>query len=346
MSKETFDPNAPANSENIFGLPHTYKEAKIIIVPVPWEVTVSFKSGTAIGPKKILEASYQVDLYDTDVKDAWKTGIFMDEYNEAWYKKNQLLRKKAKNYIDALVSGKKLSKQHLLDLEEINTACGDLKNWLYKKSKKILSENKIPVSLGGDHSTPLGLIEAISEKYKEFSILHIDAHFDLRKAYEGFTYSHASIMYNASKIKNLKKIVHVGIRDFCEEEVNEVMKNKKSVVFYDHEIKEKLYQGKNWDMLCNEIISTLSSKNIFISFDIDGLDPKLCPSTGTPVAGGFEFQQSIYLIKKLIAAKMKIISFDINEVASDAPDNFDGNVGARLLYKLCNLMSKSQGINP
>jgi agmatinase len=346
MTKEIFDPNAPANSENIFGLPHSYDDAKIIIIPVPWEVTVSFKTGTAIGPKKILDASYQVDLYDSDVKDAWKIGIHLDEFNEVLYKKNQSLRKKAKQYIDVLVSGKKLSKQHTEHLKEINKECLNVKNWLYKKSKKIISENKIPVSLGGDHSTPLGLIEAIAEEYKEFSILHIDAHFDLRKAYEGFTYSHASIMYNASKIKNLKNIVHVGIRDFCEEEITEVKENKKSIVFYDHYIKESLYEGKNWDVICDEIISKLSSQNIFISFDIDGLDPKLCPSTGTPVAGGLEFQQSIFLIKKMIAAKKKIISFDINEVASDTPDNFDGNVGARLLYKLCNLMSKSQGINP
>lgn len=344
MKKEKFDPSAPALSENVFGLPHSYQDSQVVIIPVPWEVTVSFNEGTALGPKKVLEASYQVDLYDADVKDAWKVGVYMDAYDEKIYKQSKALRAKAKKYIDAIISGKKLSKQHLKDLAEINQACLNIKQWLYKKSKKTLSENKIPVSLGGDHSTPLGLIEAISEKYNDFSVLHIDAHFDLRKAYEGFTYSHASIMHNVSKIKNLKKIVHVGIRDYCEEEVLEVQKNKKSVVFYDHEIKDKLYQGKNWDQICEKIISSLSSENIFISFDIDGLDPKLCPGTGTPVAGGFEFHQAIYLIKKLVAAKKKIISFDLNEVASHSQDNFDGNVGARLLYKLCNLMAKSQGI--
>lgn len=344
MSTTKFDPNAPACSDQVFGLPHTYSSSKIVIVPVPWEVTVSFKSGTALGPKHILDASYQVDLYDADVKDAWKIGLYMDEFNQTWYKKNQGLRKKAKLYIDALVSGKELSRQHFIHLKEINKACGDIKQWLYKKSKKILLDQKIPVSLGGDHSTPLGLMEAISEHYSDFSILHIDAHFDLRKAYEGFTYSHASIMYNASQIKNLKNIVHVGIRDYCQEEVDQVKKNKKSVVFYDHTIKESIYMGKTWDQICDSIVQKLYSKNVFISFDIDGLDPKLCKSTGTPVAGGLEFQQSIFLIKKLIQAKKKIVSFDINEVASDSPDNFDGNVAARLLYKMCNLMAKSQGL--
>ncbi len=336
-----FDPNSPAVSKNIFGLPYTPKNAKIIIIPMPWEVTVSFNKGTAQGPEQILEASYQVDLFDQDVKDAWKIGIAMEEVDKTLKEKSKKLRKKAEKYIDAIVNQRILGKEELEIVSTINKESKKLNNTLKEKALKYLKNGKLVVALGGDHSTPLGLMQAISETHKTFSVLHIDAHFDLRKAYEGFEYSHASIFYNASKIKNLDSIVHVGIRDFCEEEVEYAAKNKKSVTFYDQQLSENAYKGKNWDTQCNEIIKKLKSDKVYISFDIDGLDPKLCPGTGTPVPGGLEYMQSIYLIKKLTESGKKIVGFDLNEVSSNDETNWNGNVGARLLYKICNLMAKS-----
>ena len=194
--------------------------------------------------------------------------------------------------------------------------------------------------LGGDHSTPLGLIQALAEKHSSFAILQIDAHADLREAYEGFEFSHASIMYNAIKIPQVKKLVQVGIRDYCEAELDLINSNKKITAFFDRDIKHKQYNGTNWSTICDSIIEMLPDK-IYLSIDIDGLDPKLCTHTGTPVPGGFEFEQVVYLVEKLVTSKRKIIGFDLNEVAP-GKDEMDANVGARLLYRVANAMLVSR----
>jgi agmatinase len=111
------------------------------------------------------------------------------------------------------------------------------------------------------------------------------------------------------------------------------------ITFYDEDIKDSLFHGKTWDTLCDEIIGQLP-KNVYISFDIDGLDPKLCPATGTPVAGGLEFYQALHLIKKLVLAERKIIGFDLCEV-SPGHNDWDANVGARILYQLANWCAAS-----
>ena len=198
--------------------------------------------------------------------------------------------------------------------------------------------------LGGDHSTPLGFFKAIAEKYPDFGILQIDAHMDLRKAYEGFNYSHASIMYNALKeIPQLKKLVQVGIRDYCEEELDIMNDSEGRVVtFFDKDIKERQYEGEIWKTIVDEIVDALP-QNVFISFDIDGLNPKLCPHTGTPVQGGFETDQIFYLFKKVLQSGRKLIGFDLNEVGV-SHDECDENVGERVLYKLCNLLTASNPV--
>ena len=130
--------------------------------------------------------------------------------------------------------------------------------------------------------------------------------------------------------------------DYCDEELT-VMKNAmgRVVTFFDQDIKDKMYEGKSWSTICDTIINYLP-KEVYISFDIDGLNPKLCPSTGTPVAGGLEFEQVIFLIKKVVKSGRKIIGFDLNEVAP-GHDDWDANVAARLLYQLSNWMAVSQG---
>jgi agmatinase len=196
--------------------------------------------------------------------------------------------------------------------------------------------------VGGEHSVPLGYIRALSEQHERFGILQIDAHADLRKSYEGFTYSHASIMYNVLKLPAVGRLVQVGIRDYSHDEVN-LMKRAmgRVIAFLDEDIKERLYNGKTWDSICDEIVGQLP-KEVYISFDIDGLDPKLCPHTGTPVAGGLEFHQAVHLIKKVALSGRIIIGFDLCEVAG-GDDDWDANVGARILFHLCNWCAVSQG---
>ncbi len=338
-----FDINAPATHDsNIYGLPFTEQESSIVIIPVPWEVTVSYKSGTARAPEAIKKASLQVDLFDADVKDAWKNGIFLLPINKKWKLEAKQLRKKAERVIDCLSTGKKGKSAELKKLtKEINEAGINLKNWVKNQALTQINNGKLPALLGGDHSTPLGFLEALAEKNPSFGILQIDAHCDLRKAYEGFTYSHASIMYNALQIKQITRLVQVGIRDFCQVEMDVAKQEGERIkIFFDHEIKRSLFEGYNWKNICDAIINSLP-ENVYISFDIDGLEPSLCPNTGTPVAGGLNFEQAIYLIWKLATSGKKIIGFDLNEVAPKA-DEWDANVGARLLYKLCNLMALSQ----
>lgn len=205
-----------------------------------------------------------------------------------------------------------------------------------------LNQGKLVALLGGDHSTPLGYLQALASKYASFGILQIDAHADLRIAYEDFEYSHASVMYNALKIPQVEKLVQVGIRDYCQEEVDVMNAEGKRVkTFFDRDLKHDQFRGKTWKDQVGEIVDELP-QNVFLSFDIDGLDPKLCPNTGTPVAGGFETEQVLFLVENVIASRRKLIGFDLNEVGP-SENEWDENVGARLLYRLCNLLGKSNG---
>jgi agmatinase len=344
MTKEEaitqFNPNDPGASGNLFGLPFSPENAELVIIPVPWEVTVSYHDGTAKGPEAILEASAQVDLFVKDIPDAWKLGVAMLPIPQNLYEENLKLREISSFYINSITDGSHNAEENPM-VNKINEASENLNIYVKNTTAKYLKEGKLVGLLGGDHSTPLGFLRALSEKYDRFGILQIDAHADLRKAYEGFTYSHASIMYNALKLPAISKLVQVGIRDFCDEEVQVMQRAAGRVVtFFDEDIKTHQYNGKSWDAICDAIIKELPDL-LYISFDIDGLDPKLCPNTGTPVAGGFELQQVVHLVKKVVKADKRIIGFDLNEVAPSGNDEWDANVGARLLYQLCNWMAVS-----
>ncbi len=349
MSKQEkiaqFDPNGVGlNNGHFIGLPFTEEDAEVILFPVPWDVTVSYAAGTSTAPQNILETSTQLDLFDPDIIDAWKMGIYMRPPNQECIRRNQELRPLAMQYIDFLESGGKVEDDPFMQdvLKEVNLACSQLKEWVYRTTKALLEADKLVGLVGGEHSTPLGFLEALAERYDNFGILQIDAHMDLRKAYEGFTYSHASIFYNALAIENMTCLYQVGIRDFCDAEYQLMKQYKKRIhTFFDAELKEALFKKESFDKLCSKIINTLPQK-VYISFDIDGLDPKLCPNTGTPVPGGLDFNEALYLIKKVVDSGRTIIGFDLCEVGG-LGNEWDGNVGARVLYKLSNLMGKSQG---
>lgn len=337
-----FDPNGPGVAGNLFGLPFTPATAEVVIIPVPWEVTVSYHSGTARGPLAVLEASSQVDLALKEIPDAWQLGISILPFPADMHEESEKLRDLSGRHIRALESGEKLLPGNPITTK-INEASENLNIYVKSTAQKWLKEKKIVGLLGGDHSTPLGLLRALGEQYDRFGILQIDAHADLRKAYEGFTYSHASIMFNALKLPSIGRLVQVGVRDYCDEELKVIERSMGRVItYFDEDVKAQLYEGKSWENICDRIIQDLP-QHIYISFDIDGLNPKLCPNTGTPVTGGLEFEQAIYLIKKLVRSGRKIIGFDLSEVAP-APDNdWDANVGARLLYQLCNWAAVSHG---
>jgi agmatinase len=342
-----FDPNNVATEDNgIFGLPHNEEQAELIIIPVPWEVTVSYRLGTSRASEKIFEASKQIDLYDSDAPNMWRHGYYLQSIDNAIREKNDYLRHCAELIISNLMDGghTKEHKQLCDKLDEINQTGEWLKNDLKNKTSSLLKKGKRVALLGGDHSTPLGFIQAIGEHYGEIGVLQIDAHADLRVAYEGFTYSHASIMYNVLElVPQVKKLVQVGIRDFCDSELDMIQNsNGRITTFFDQDIKRRQYSGDTWKTICNEIVEALPPL-VYISFDIDGLDPKLCSNTGTPVPGGFETDEIYYLFTLLLEKGKKIVAFDLNEVSTGehSHDGIDALVGARVLYKMCNLATKS-----
>lgn len=339
-----FDPNSLGNPNNgIFGLPFTEEDSKLVLLPVPWEVTVSYKPGTARAPEHMLSASLQIDLSDDDIPEGWKQGIYIKEMDKNILAKSDYLRKEAELYINYITECDQEDGNKFMCkvLKEINEGSNFLNDWVYEQTKELLDQGKLVGLLGGDHSSPLGFFKAIAEKYGEFGILQIDAHCDLRKAYGNFKYSHASIMYNAlEEIPQLKKLVQIGTRDYSLSELDYIKKSKNRVVtYFDRNIKERAYEGETWKRIADEIVEHLPNK-VYISFDIDGLDPKLCPNTGTPVQGGFETQQVYYLFRKIIASGKQLIGFDLNEVGISL-NEWDENVGARVLFKLCNLLIAS-----
>jgi agmatinase len=331
----TFNPNDPGcPNGNFFALPYSTGEGEIEIISVPWDVTASYKPGTARGPKAIVDASVQVDLFDPDVEKAWEIKISTSELD--LHRLNSETRSHAEKVIKYLENGGNANdRETIYIMNQVNQASEIVNVMVYNAAKNIMDRGQIAAVVGGEHSAPFGLIRAVSEKYPGTGILHIDAHADLRRAYEGFTYSHASIMYNViNELSGISKLVQVAVRDFCEEEANLLSRNEKIVTFFDSHLKSRQYEGETWHNQCTEIISHLPG-NVYISFDIDGLNPCLCPGTGTPVPGGLEFEQAMYLIRQIVFSGRRIAGFDLSEVAPSDSGDWDANVGARILFKLC-----------
>jgi len=339
---KTLDINAKASCDGIFGLPFTEKEALVVYLPIPWDVTTSYGSGAHKGPHAILQASWQLDLFDFDFPSAYTAGLFMRKIPAKILEMNRLGRSVAKKIIDA--PEEKIEKSKVLQnaLKKVNELSQKVDEFVYKETKSLLEKNKIPVLVGGDHSTPFGAIKAYAEKYPDMGILHFDAHSDTRKAFMGFEGSHASILYNVSqKIPSIKKIVQVGIRDFCEEEFKYIRKNKKFKVFFDHYLQEEKIEGAKFEHVAKKIVQELP-KDVYVTIDIDALDPRYCPNTGTPVPGGLDLLELIYIIKTLVKKGHRIVGFDMVEVAPGKNDEWDANVGMRLLYKMTSFMLLSQ----
>jgi len=343
----SFDPNAPAKpGTGIFGLPHTEEEALVVLVPVPWEATTSYGGGAGEGPRAILHASAQVDLFDLDVDRPYEHGIFMRPLPANVAEWNEEGKVAAAKIIEAGGDvGDDGELQSALAL--VNGLSEKLNAHVEAEVTDLLAKKKIVGIIGGDHSVPWGALRALAKTEKELGVLHFDAHSDTRKAYEGFTHSHASIMFNLLEdVPEVKKLVQVGIRDVCEAEVSYCeSQGDRVAVFYDRDLSRRKMEGEPFGPIAREIVASLPNR-VWISFDIDGLDPRYCPHTGTPVPGGLELSEAIAVIREVVRAGKRIVGFDLNEVAPnihDENDEWDGNVGARLLYKLIAFTLASQG---
>ena len=311
-----FNPNAASEADSgVFGLQCQEEDSRLVFIPVPWELTTSYGKGTAQGPEAILKASKQVDLYHAELGHVYEAGLCMLAPPQT----------------------------PLFQKGEENHACELINQYVYETTRRLLVENKIAAVVGGDHSAPFGAVQAVAEHQESFGILHLDAHADTRDAYEGYTWSHASIMRNIlQRIPQVSKLVQVGIRDFCEEELEFAKSQTDRIcVHTDFDLMRAKFEGECWGKQVSKILKDLPSK-VWVSFDIDALDPRFCPHTGTPVPGGLDFQEAYYLIANLARSGRQILGFDLCEVG-DA--EWDGNVGARILYYLAGWTLESQRSN-
>lgn len=322
------------------------EDCKLVLIPVPWEATTSYGGGTSEGPDAMIPASHQLDLEDAAFGKAFRAGITVLPEDPTIKPLNELARAAALRVIKAVETKQQPGK----DLDFVNDASAKVNKSVYETAKHWLSKGKYVGVIGGDHACPQGLMQALAEKTPGgFGILHFDAHHDLRVAYEGFTYSHASIFYNVmSSYKEVKKIVQVGIRDYSRDERNymeSLRADSRGQCFYGRDIFRMKAEGKTFQSIAKEIVQALPER-VYISFDIDGLDPSYCPSTGTPVPGGLSYDEACFILEELAASGKRVIGFDLCEVAPGPDDSeWDANVGSRLLYKLCGCLLRSQKLS-
>lgn len=342
---QTFTSHNETSNTNagIFGLNSTYENSEIILIPSPWEVTTSYRQGTAQAPAAIKAASYQCDVFNPSYPDLVHSGIYYCEPNNALSDLNNATQPKAAAIINKLEKGDDTSQdpEFAKHLEEVNAATETCIKTLYEETEKAINADKSIGIIGGDHSCSLGPISALIDYVDSFGVLQLDAHMDLRKDYQGFTHSHASVMRHVLDLPDISRIVQVGIREFCEEE-HEVAKASKGKIktFYNDALKAELFAGRNWETQCKKIVNNCPD-NVYVSLDIDSLKPCFCPQTGTPVPGGLDYDQVTFLLTQLAKSGKQIIGFDLVEVSGE-PNSLDAIIAARLLYHLCGCMWLSQ----
>lgn len=349
MMSGAFDPDAAAlPGSGIFGLPDTYETASIILVPAPFDATTSFGRGTASGPAAIKRASAQVDLYDHQFGDIYRRGIFMEPEDEHIRHHSEV----ARALCEPIIARGGANVADADDVRMIEESGQAVNASTYAAFQRILRDGKTPALIGGDHSTPFGAIRACAEQVDSkdgLGVLHLDAHMDLRDAYEGFRWSHASIMFNVlEQVPAVSRLVQVGIRDFGRAELSYAGSHghgfgkpgARVQCHFDLDWARRMDSGESFIALCRGAVEPLP-RDVYISFDIDALGPALCPHTGTPVPGGLTFSQACMMLGVLKESGRRVVGFDLVEVCPgpnpDEPD-LDSNVGARVLYKLCGLV--------
>lgn len=315
----------------IFGLSTPVEEAALVLIPVPFDATASYGRTAAEGPAAILEESAQIDLFDLDTGNPSRAGIAMLAIPDDVRRWND----EARDHVDIARASALRGAPDTAAIEAVNVLGGQVNRWLRQQVEAHWKRGAMVGVVGGDHSVPLATIQAHAERYPGLGVLHIDAHADLRLAYESFLWSHASIMRNVLQHTAIKRLVQVGIRDFCEAEHDVITQDPRVTCFFDATLARRRFAGASWSVLVEGIVSSLP-QHVYVSLDIDGLDPALCPHTGTPVPGGLQFQELSALLHAVTRSGRRIVGFDLSEVApGPGGDPWDGNVGMRVLYKLC-----------
>ncbi len=266
----------------------SFETARILVLPVSYEGTVSFGTGTGEGAMAIVDASRNMELYEEETdSEVYKIGI------------------------------------HTLDEFAPRETPEAMMNSLYEHSKELIESEKFLCMLGAEHSVSAPIIRAHAEKYHNLSVLQIDAHADLRDTYDGTPHSHASIM--ARVVKDLRiPSVQVGIRSISADEARALDTGLPTKIFWAKDIVGRT----DW---IDDAVNSLT-ENVYLTIDIDGLDPSLVPTTGTPEPGGLGWYETLALIRKL-AEKRRIVGMDLVEFSKTENSDAPAFLCAKLVYK-------------
>ena len=277
----------------------SFDGSNVVVVPVPYERTVSYGGGTKFGPAAILEASHFVEFYD-------------EETGREIYKE--------------------LGVATLPPLAVKNKTSEAMLESLYETTRTLLAEKKFIVTLGGEHTISQASIAACAEKYRDLSVVQIDAHSDLRMEYQNSKFSHACVMARVCEFLNPKRLVQVGIRAQCIEEA-EFMKASGITTLYAHEIRGGKYTKllKYWDDYAIEKLTD----HVYVTFDVDGLDPSIMPSTGTPEPNGLFWHETMAFLKKL-GRRKQVVACDVVELAPVKGVHHPDLTAAKLVSKMIN----------
>jgi agmatinase len=287
---------------NFLGLEKKYSDyvtSHVVVLPAPYEHSVSYGGGTRSGPKTILDASHYVEFYDEEMKRE-----FQKEHSIVTI---QPLNFKGKKDKDALAM--------------IESAV-----------RSLLHESKFVVTLGGEHTISAAPIKAYLEKFPDLSVLHIDAHSDLRMEYEGNPYSHACVMARVCEFLNPRRLVQVGIRAQCSEEARFIVEHQVQT-FYANDIRNGKFNSPSADWQ-DAVVKKLTD-NVYISFDVDGFDPSIMPATGTPEPNGLNWHETMVLLRK-VGERKEIVGFDVVEFAPIKGLHHADETAAKLVYKILN----------
>lgn len=334
-----FDPDAAAApGSGIFGLECRPDEARVQILAVPFDATTSYRRGTAGGPQAVAAASHQVELSDRHFGQPHEVGIWLEEDDGRIANWNAEARSLAAPIVErgGRIEG---DTQLQADLARVDALSEALNEHVQAWSEGVLDADGLPFVLGGDHAVPYGNLAACAARYRDLGVLHIDAHADLRPAYEGFRWSHASILYNAlEQLDGITQVLQVGLRDLGQGELHRIQLDERLSTVFDDDWSRARMAGEPLAPIVRSAIEQLP-KDVYVTIDIDGLEPALCPNTGTPVPGGLNWAECILWLEELAASGRRIVGADLVEVspgASPDPDgeSWDAVVGARLLYKL------------
>ncbi|MEM7755237.1 MAG: arginase family protein [Planctomycetota bacterium] len=337
-------PGDPVTADDGFlGCQTRRENARVVLIPVPFDATCSSRPGARHGPRAIVEGSVFLDVCDAVFGRFDGFGVHLEEA-PGWV---ESISNETRSLVEPLLA-RGAGPEDRDRVLGIDAACAEVQDHVYARCRAALDEGAVPGVVGGEHGVSFGAIRASADE-GPVGVLHIDAHFDLRERYLGVEYSHASVMRNViDRLPTVERLVSVGIRDWSPEEQGLVERVSPRIAWLrDDDIARRTLSGEPWSAVCDEVVALLPDR-VYVSFDIDGLEPGLCPNTGTPVPGGLTFGQASVLLETLAASGKTVIGFDLVEVAPRpgidlvAERTLDGVVGARVLQKLVGCAVRSQ----